>query len=317
MIISLFKKHTWAINLFLVAVLAYILAQIVIDNIKGKIPALPHEAAASSESVRVKNYVSPNKGLASRKSYDIILNRNIFGLKDTSSANSSGIENVPQTTLNLELLGTVINPSQSSLAVIKDVDSGRVNGYSLDELIDIIQSEKVKVIRIENCVAVLERIGEGPETIKCKKDIKDISDASSGRVASRTTLNSGSKKAQRTPGDGRGLGENADGINQIDEGVYEIDGKMMDELLSNPNDILTKARVVPHDDGLRFFAIRPNSIFFKIGIRNGDTVHRINDVGLDNVENAFSLFEELKGQSKFSIDLTRRGKRITYEYTVK
>ncbi len=315
MIISLFKKHTWAINLFLVAVLAYVLAQIVIDNIKGKMPMLPHEAKASSKSVRVENYVSTKKDLASRKSYDIILSRNIFGLKNTSSANSSGIENVPQTTLNLQLLGTVINPSKSSVAVIKDVDSGRINGYKLDELIDIIQSEKVKVIRIENCVAVLERIGEGPETIKCKKELS--AESSSNQVASRTTLNSGSNEARTSKGEGKGLSGNADGINQIDEGVYEIDRKMMDELLSNPNDILTKARVVPHDDGLRFFAIRPNSIFSKIGIRNGDTVHRINDVGLDNVENAFSLFEELKGQDKFSIDLTRRGKRITYEYTVK
>jgi general secretion pathway protein C len=314
MIKSLFKKHTWAINLFLVAVLAYVLAQIVIDNIKGKMPMLPHEAAASSKSVRVENYVSTKKDLASRKSYDIILNRNIFGLKNTSSANSSGIENVPQTTLNLELLGTVINPSKSSVAVIKEVDSGRVNGYKLDELIDIIQSEKVKVIRIESCVAVLERVGEGPETIRCKKD---LSEASSSQVASRTTLNRGSKEARATKRHSEGLGENTNGISQIDEGVYEIDRKMMDELLSNPNDILTKARVVPHDDGLRFFAIRPNSIFSKIGIRNGDTVHRINDVDLDNVENAFSLFEELRGQDKFSIDLTRRGKRLTYEYTVK
>jgi general secretion pathway protein C len=315
MIISLFKKHTWAINLFLVAVLAYILAQIVIDNIKGKMPALPHEASASSKGVRVENYVSTKKGLALRKSYDIILKRNIFGLKNTSGASSSGIENVPQTTLNLELLGTVIDPSKNSLAVIKDVDSGRVNGYKLDESIDIIQSEKVKVIRIENCVAVLERVGEGPETIRCRKDIGD--DLSSSRVASRTTLNSGSTVAQTTKREGKDRDENGDGINQIDDGVYEIDRKMMDELLSNPNDILTKARVVPHDDGLRFFAIRPNSIFFKIGIRNGDTVHTINDVNLDNVENAFGLFEELKGQGKFSIDLTRRGKRITYEYTVK
>lgn len=315
MVVSLFKKHTWAINLFLVAVLAYILAQIVIDNIKGKMPVLPHEAAASSKRVLVENYVSASKGLASRKSYDIILERNIFGLKNTSSANSSGIENVPQTTLKLELLGTVINPSEGSIAVIKDVDSGRVNSYKLDESIDIILSEKVKLIRIENCVAVLERVGEGPETIKCIKDTSG--DSSSSQVASRPTLNSESSKARATEGDGKRLGENAEGINQVDEGVYEIDRKMMDELLSNPNDILTKARVVPHDDGLRFFAIRPNSIFSKIGIRNGDTVHRINEVDLGNVENAFGLFEELKGQNKFSIDLTRRGKRLTFEYTVK
>ncbi len=310
MLISLFKKHTWAINLLLVAILAYILAQIVIDNIKGKMPGLPHEAAASSTILQVENYVGREKRLTSRKSYDVILNRNIFGLKGTSSANSSGIENVPQTTLNLELLGTVLNTTAGSVAVIKDVDSGRVNGYTSDELIDIIQSEKVKVIRIEKCVAVLERIGEGPETIRCKKELGEA--PSSSNVASRAATESGSKETRKAS-----ESEKGDGISQVEEGVYEIDGKMMDELLSNPSDILTKARVVPHDDGLRFFAIRPNSIFSKIGIRNGDTVHRINDVELNNVENAFSLFEDLKGQRKFSIDLTRRGKRLTYEYTVK
>lgn len=314
MVASLFKKHTWAINLFLVAVLAYILAQIVIDNLKGKMPVLPDELAASSMRDLGEKYVGRNIGLASRKSYDIILKRNIFGLKNTSSASSSGIENVPQTTLKLELLGTVINPSEDSIAVIKDVDSGRVNGYKLDQPIDIIKSVKVKVVRIENCVAVLERVGEGPETIKCIKNISD--DSSSTQQASRATL-SASRRTPTTKDDRERPGESADGINQISEGVYEIDRKMMDELLSNPNDILTKARVVPHDDGLRFFAIRPNSIFAKIGIRNGDTVHSINDVNLDNVENAFGLFEELKGQSKFSIDLTRRGKRLTFEYTVR
>jgi len=315
MIISLFKKHIWAINLILVALLAYVLAQIVIDKIRGKMPALPIEAVASSKAIPVENYKSPAGKLASRRSYDIILNRNMFGLKNTSAGKSSVIENVPQTTLNLELLGTVIYPNKSSMAVIKNLDSGMVNGYEVDELIDIIRSEKVTVIRIENCVAVLERNSEGPETIRCKKDLNDS--LSSTQLASRATPGSRPTVPERSRRDARALDENTGGISQIEEGVYEIDQKMLDELLSNPNDILTKARVVPHDDGLRFFAVRPNSIFSQIGIRNGDTVHRINDVELDNVENAFSLFEELKGQRKFSIDLTRRGKRLTYEYTVK
>lgn len=315
MILLILKKNTWAINLFLVAVLAYILAQIVVDNIRGRVPALPHESKPLSQGVQVKSDVEKEKGVASRKSYDVILKRNIFGLKGTSAANSSGIENVPQTTLKLELLGTVINASTASVAVIKDVDSGMVNGYKPDEFIDIIKSEKVRVIRIENCLAVLERVGEGPETIKCKKDMND--DSSSSQAASGPAIASRSSSTRRTRADAKASDDADDGINQVEEGVFEIDRKMMDELLSNPNEILTKARVVPHDDGLRFFAIRPNSIFSKIGIRNGDTVHSINEVNLNNVENAFGLFEDLKGQSKFSIDLTRRGKRMTYDYTVK
>jgi general secretion pathway protein C len=108
-----------------------------------------------------------------------------------------------------------------------------------------------------------------------------------------------------------------EGVKQVSEGTYEIDQEMLDEALSDTNQLLTQARAIPQEDGLRFFAIRPNSIFFKIGLRNGDVIHKINEVELDNIENALKLFEELRGQTHFSIDLTRRGQNLTYEYTVK
>jgi len=103
----------------------------------------------------------------------------------------------------------------------------------------------------------------------------------------------------------------------VSEGVYEVDQKMLEEALSDPNQLMTQARAIPQDDGLKFFAIRPNSVFFKIGLRNGDVLHSINDVELDNIENAFSIFEELRGQTHFNIDLSRRGQNFTYEYTIK
>ena len=92
---------------------------------------------------------------------------------------------------------------------------------------------------------------------------------------------------------------------------------MLEDLLGDPNQFVNQARVIPQENGLRFFAIRPNSIFFKIGIRNGDILHRINDVELDNVENALQLFEELRGASSFKVDLTWGGQNLTYEYVVR
>jgi len=275
MIISLVKKNIWLVNLILVAVLAYVLSQIVIDKIKGDISSVPKEAVASLKSSSAEDMeAQKSQKLASRKSYEVILKRNIFGLKKVSSNSSKGLDYVPQTTLNLELLGTVVYPGEKSVAVIKNLDNRKINGYVENELIDIITSEKVKVIRIEKCVAVLERRTEGHETIRCKKDLDQKS--TSKQVASRTGLGRKSSKASSR---GRKIDDMSDktteGITQVEEGLYDVDQKMFDELLSNPNDILTKARVVPHEDGLRFFAIRPNSVFNKIGIKNGDIVHRI------------------------------------------
>ncbi len=307
------KKYIWVINLILIAGIAYTLAQIVNDKIK--------EGIYSSQSATVRNSNSNDdeamklKQTASRSSYEVILKRNIFGLQTTSSA-SSLIQDAPQTTLNLELLGTAIRPGQQSIAIIKNVDTDKIRGYIEGELVDIIQSESVKLARIENCRALVER-NQGPETIKCRKDLDDISSSSAGSKREKTgQIPQPNKLLSKTP---LNLVPNLtnEGIKEVTEGVYEVDQKMLDELLSNPNELLTQARVIPQDDGLRFFAIRPNSVFFKIGIRNGDILHKINDVELSNVENALNLFEELRGQSNFNINLTRRGQKLTYEYSVK
>jgi len=212
------------------------------------------------------------------------------------------------------LLGTAIEPGEKSLAIIKNLDTNKVRGYLEGELIDIIQSERVKLAKIENCRALVER-GDGAETIKCKKDLDETASSNTkSRLGQVSALDRSSIVSSRSTVLPK---SEAEGIKEVNEGEYEIDRKMLDELLSDPNQLLTQARVIPQEDGLRFFAIRPNSIFFMIGLRNGDILHKINDVELSNVENALSLFEELRGESKFNINLTRRGQKLTYEYSVK
>lgn len=323
MIVSLLKKYIWVINLILLAGLSYSIAQIVSDRIKEKVSPPSVQARPPSgaifEDVNVNS--KPNQ-LYSHDSYNVILKRNIFGLRNTSLGSGDLIPNsVPQTTLNLELLGTVLNAGEKSTAVIKNLDNGKVRGYSPGEVMDIITSESVKLGRVENCIAIVER-SDGPETIKCKKNM--------GNVLSSTAYSPqwgrGSASLGRGP---RGGKENipaqnsgtpqigSEGIREVAEGIYEIDQKMLNDALSDPNQLLTQARAIPQEDGLRFFAVRPNSIFFRIGIRNGDVVHRINDVELDNIENAFAVFQELREQSRFSIDITRGGQDLTYQYTVR
>src|SRR3990170_507337 len=206
--------------------------------------------------------------------------------------------------------------SSYNVILTKNLDTGKVRGYVEGELIDIVISESVELARIENCIAIVER-GEGPETIKCKKDIGGISSVVSqsqpGQIAAPNRIERRDKSSKEKTQTGA---ENMD-VREVSEGVYEVDQKMLEEALSDPNQLMTQARAIPQDDGLKFFAIRPNSVFFKIGLRNGDVLRSINDVKLDNIENAFSIFEELRGQTHFSMDLSRRGQNFTYEYTIK
>lgn len=316
MIASVIKKYIWVINLILLAGISYTTAKIVTDRIKEAVTPSVSEAFAYSR-LSPENRLDGNlKHSSPRSSYNVILTKNIFNLKRTSLGSSGlSVNEVPQTTLKLELLGTVLGGSGKS-AIIKNLDTGKVRGYVEGELIDIVTSENVKLARIENCIAMVER-GEGPETIKCKKDIGGassvVSQSQPGQIGAPNRIERRDKSSREKTQTGA---ENVD-VREVSEGVYEVDQKMLEEALNDPNQLMTQARAIPQEDGLKFFAIRPNSVFFKIGLRNGDVLHSINDVELDNIENAFSIFEELRGQTHFSIDLSRRGQNFTYEYTIK
>ena len=307
MIFSLLKKYIWLINIFLIIAISYVTAQIVNDKLKNKIFS-PSEISASekTDDNQIK-IASLNKRKYSRSYYDLILKRNIFGAKDISIDNATQGENdssAPATSLNIELLGTYLNISGDSIAVIKNLDNEKVRGYSDGQLIDVITNEKVKLLGVDNCKALIDRRARGTEIVECKRDFKITT--SSNSVKTREPKKPSSFK--KNDGDS--------GIKQLDETRFEIEKKMLDELLEDPTSILNQARVVPQKDGLRFFGIRPSSVFFKIGLRNGDIVHKINDVELNDVQNALGIFGSLKDQSEFSVDFTRRGKKHSYAYNV-
>lgn len=302
MLLSLFKKYVWLVNLVLIVAIAYVVALAVNDRIGDSIYSPSKDILSVNDSsnkfVRLKT-TQPNRAY-----YEVILTRNIFGLDSRAfsdaddSPGASG--DAPKTNLNIELLGTHLNIQGKSIAVIKNSDNGKINGYSDGDIIDIITNEKVKLLGVDNCKALIDRKVRGTETIYCNKNVSTVKKP---KTIKKTASISTSK-------DEKG------GIKQVSEDKWMIERKMLDELLDDPSALINQARVVPQQDGLRFFGIRPSSIFFKIGLRNGDTVHKINEVELSDVQNALGVFSQLKNENDFSIDFTRRGKKLSYAYDV-
>lgn len=314
MLVTILKKYVWVINLILIAVLAYLLALSVNGKIQDKVSLQNAEASqkffpSDNNKTRRSNKTSPIS------SYQIIVKRNIFGVSEETQSSDvleANPDTLPESNLNLVLLGTIRSPNDKSVAIIKNSDNSKVNGYRSGENIDIIDSEKVRLIDVKNCKAVIQRSSKGRETIKCK----NLGDVASSGGANRGLLSRKSRTAsldrKQKPGK-----NNSEQINKIGDNEYEVSRELLEDLLSDPSKIVQQARVIPQDDGLRFFGIRSNSIFWKIGIKNGDTLHRINNVELSDIERALSVFEELRTQNSFTIEFTRAGQRYTYEYTVK
>lgn len=307
---SLIRKYIWIINLILILLIALQLALIINGKIKEKISSID---AIASQGIYTTSKDSGS--IVSKKfpisRYDIILKRNLFGISALSTTDKSdGVtEDLPVTTLNLELLATFTDPKSITIAVIKNIDNNKIDSYSGGQVVEIIDSEKVKLINVGQCKAVINRMTQGRETIKCKELGKTVSSKTSVQPRiqksnkNRTIKNKNTKNLERD-------------IQKVGQNEFVIEKKFFDEVLDDPTSILDQARVIPQEDGLRFFGIRSSSIFFKLGIRNGDIMHEINDVEMNDIEKALSVFEDLRSESDFSINLTRGGRKITYEYTV-
>ena len=321
MLVTILKKYVWVINLILLTGLAYTLASTVNGHIEGKLKSTSASAAAKFETENTSTK-SKIQGKKQESYYNMITSRNIFGLTSTSGGGgqlptspNGASEEPPETTLNLELLGTIMNPDKRSVAIIKNSDNSKVQGYRGGEKIDIITNEKVTLVDVKNCRAVIQRTGKPHETIKCRNlGDKVASKSKSNSRASNRNTRQERRESRNTREEDQGNQD--EGISKIGENEYEISRDMLEDVLGDPTQIVQEARVIPQKDGLRFFGIRSNSIFWKIGIKNGDTLHQINNVDLNDVERALGVFEELRGESNFTIQYTRAGQKYTNEYTV-
>jgi S1-C subfamily serine protease len=106
-----------------------------------------------------------------------------------------------------------------------------------------------------------------------------------------------------------------DGIEKIDEWHYKLPRKVVDAVLANPMAVAKGARVVPsvrngQTNGFKIYAVRPSSIYAKLGFQNGDAIHAVNGHDLDSADDALELYTKLKDATSLTFDVTRRGSPV-------
>jgi S1-C subfamily serine protease len=136
------------------------------------------------------------------------------------------------------------------------------------------------------------------------------------------TLTLALEDAKATPTVDPAVEAELDKIERVSDTSYKVPQALVDAIVTNPMAFTKGARVVPamkdgKPDGIKLYAIRPNSLYAKLGLTNGDTLQKVNGMSLASVENGLEIYGKLRTSKQFTVEVLRRGKPVTLVWTVK
>jgi len=207
--------------------------------------------------------------------------------------------------LKVVLLATLVaEPAEFSSALIAEEKGGDgALGYSIgDDLLG-----EGEIVRIEPRKVYVKRHNGSIEFIS----MEDGQAYEKGPKKKK-----GKKKAGKKD-------EGEDGITKEGPNKFIVDQELIDKVMENPEQLYSQIRATPHKgadgsvDGYRLSGIRRRSLFYKLGIKNGDIVHTVNGTTLDSMSSAMGAYNSLQNDKNFSFEVTRRNKRQTFEYEVR
>jgi general secretion pathway protein C len=311
-------RHLIWVNLVLLAFGAYWGARTVNSAVAAKlVPPLdvrlnPPPPPPEKEPRRASSY------------YSIITSRDIFN-STKPQTEAPPAETPKPTELRLKLWGVVVHDDGSSYCVIEDLTTRQQQLYRVSDTVASVATVKA----VEWDKVVLERDGRD-EILELEKPVTTTTANLAANVqnapvpvnrAARRARNAGPGGVER-PGapPGGEAPQDSGTIKMVGEGQYEIDRAELDSALDNMNQLITQVRAVPHfqggeSTGFRLFAIRQNSIFDRIGLRNGDIIKRVNGTDVSDASRALGLFQNLRNERQVVVELVRNKEDKTLSYS--
>ncbi len=299
------KKYFWVVNLAVVAMCAIfagragahlVEATYFVGDLKG-----PPRRVATGPVTKVHG-----------KEPDDIIKRNVFcsGCAPIqpvaqSAAEQSAHKDEPQkTSLQIELVSTMICPDDDtwSVAIIRELSTKEKDPGMFAK--DSQLPSGATVVRVETHRVYLRNGGQ--------LEYLEMEGATPPPNAVVEATPTGLDPA---------MGDIDKGVNCTGTNCT-VDRALVDKLLANTMSLASAARFVPSikdgkPNGFKLYAIRPNSIFGKIGLQNGDTIKVINGNEMTTPDAALGLYSKLRSASHLSVQVERRGETVTLDYTIR
>jgi len=301
------RRNFFVVHLLAIGAFAYMVASIATDMgsallLRAFPTASPLDNAPSAPKIEILK--PPGSTLAS-----IVGGRNPFDAEpkqpeqeeDTGAQES---EAVGLSDLGIKLLGTLVSPEpQWSFAIVRVQNESKLLGVgsSIEDKATIVEiAQRYMIVEIgqrREFVKLGEQYGGGPRVAGVGPP-KPILPASPGQT------------------------DYSKGVKKVGPYEYHIDRTMLEENLQDLSKLAMEARVIPNYvdgkyQGFRLVGLTPNSLLRAIGLESGDLVTRVNGQEIDTPNKALQLFEQLRASPTITLDITRRGQKVTLTYKVK
>ncbi|RKH67108.1 general secretion pathway protein GspC [Corallococcus aberystwythensis] len=111
------------------------------------------------------------------------------------------------------------------------------------------------------------------------------------------------------------------GIRETGAGTYVVPREDVTEALTHLNELSMQARVVPAFNGgrvvgFKLFSIREESLYSRLGLRNGDVLQRINGLDLDSPDKALEAFTKLRDARRIELQIERGGSPVRKTFDI-
>ena len=295
----------WA-GIFLTILLSYVLASIISPIIANFIlGAQP----LSRGRVATKQQVDFSKKVNYRDVRKSVLKRNIFNSEgkvpdsDSSSLGqmASNTSECNKPTLNLKVVGTIYLGGKDSVVTVREANYSQADTYKVSDT--IIGYDNVYVVAIEREQMILDN-GGSRECYEIEKKV-----LSANRPSNYSNIAANKKKKTTRVNEGSSV---------VLESAW-----VEKELGTGFSKVIQSARLVPNtaDDGrvngFKIFAIKPGTLFNKVGLRNGDIIQKVNDISLEQVEQGFALYQTFQEDQEIVFNIVRKDSPHTISVMIK
>jgi general secretion pathway protein C len=324
---ALLKRHFWVVGAASVLLCAVFGARIVNALIEAKYlsdsevaPKLAPLASAAGAGAGLGNTSSGS--LQVSKNGKALEERNMFcstcvpaaPVVETPAAVAASDGTVPLTTLTLQLVATSVSTDlKSSFATVINTTTLKQGGFFIGDPLP--GAGPIRAIR------ALSIDFENPGAGNRLERISLLGEAPAAAAPSTPTTVAAAPPVDTGPKDELTAAVEA-GIKKTGENTYEVARSLVDQALGNPMAFQKGARVVASvkngkPDGIKMYAIKPSSAYAKLGFSNGDTLHSVNGLSLGSLENGLEMVTKLREVNQLQIEVTRRGKPVTLNYTIR
>ena len=281
------------INLVCITLSSYV----VVDGIYGSVTA---RLSAKPEPNSQPTYSIADTGASGSplSAYNAVVERNLFSTRTGSAPATRPVDvsTLEETKLNLKLWGTVSGSRDGDYAVIEDVKAREQNLYRVG---DAVQTATLKGIYREKVVL----------SVNGKDEVLQMQDLESGQTAVRP----GGLPTRGTPSVASGT---------VRPQRISLRRSYIEQSMQDMASLMTQVQIQPHMEdgvpaGLALSSIKPNSIFRRMGLRNGDVITGVDGSAISSVDDALKMVDSLKSASNLTLQLKRRGRQKNIEYRIR